>query len=200
MCFWIMGLFTTRSLGEGAFITSMAVVLVAPMGLFFFKERVAPSTWVALPLAILGMALLALRQGFQPESSQLFFFNSGAIVFADLHSQWQSRGQNPGLGTQRYSAVHCWPGGTANFRTERRLATTRQPLNASLAAAQRGCRHRRPIFTADLCPGINLPGPCGRHHGAGTDLDSVHCGLLVRRAYGGAATGRLRLNFCIAYR
>lgn len=81
MCFWIMGLFTTRSLGEGAFITSMAVVLVAPMGLFFFKERVAPSTWVALPLAILGMALLALRQGFQPESSQLFFLTA-ALLFS----------------------------------------------------------------------------------------------------------------------
>ena len=81
MSFWIMGLFHADNLGEGAFITSMAVVLVPPMSALFFRETISASTWVALPLAIAGMALLGLQQGFQPESSQLFFF-CAAVLFS----------------------------------------------------------------------------------------------------------------------
>lgn len=81
MSFWIMGLFYADNLGEGAFITSMAVVLVPPLSLLFFRETVAASTWVALPLAIAGMALLALQDGFQPEASQLFFL-CAAVLFS----------------------------------------------------------------------------------------------------------------------
>lgn len=81
MSFWIMGLFHSTNLGEGAFITSMAVVLVPPMGLLIFREPVARSTWIALPLALAGLALLSLRDGFQPEPSQGYFFTA-AVLFS----------------------------------------------------------------------------------------------------------------------
>ena len=37
MCLWIFGLFHTTNLGEGAFITSINSILVAPISYFFFK-------------------------------------------------------------------------------------------------------------------------------------------------------------------
>lgn len=80
MCFWIMGLSTTSSLGEGAFITSMSVVLVPIVSWILFREKPSASTWLALPTAIVGMALLALRDGFQPEASQLYFFTAALLL------------------------------------------------------------------------------------------------------------------------
>lgn len=80
MSCWIMGLFYTTSLGEGSFITSMAVVFVAPIGLLFFGDKPPASTWFALPLAIIGLALLALENGFNPEASQIFFFVAALLL------------------------------------------------------------------------------------------------------------------------
>lgn len=80
MACWIMGLFTTRSIGEGAFITSLAVVLVAPLGYLLFRDSIARSTWVALPMAIAGLALLALQDGFHPEVSQIYFFFAALLL------------------------------------------------------------------------------------------------------------------------
>lgn len=73
MSIWVLGLFYTTSLGEGAFITSLSVVVVPLVNWLMYKERPAKAFFVALPLAIAGMALLSLRHGFTPEKSQLFF-------------------------------------------------------------------------------------------------------------------------------
>lgn len=80
MCFWIMGLSTTSSLGEGAFITSMSVVLVPVVSWLLFRDVPTKSTWLALPTAIAGMALLALRDGYQPEASQWYFFIAAMML------------------------------------------------------------------------------------------------------------------------
>lgn len=80
MCFWIMGLFYSHHLGEGAFITSMAVVFVAPLSRLFFRETVSRSVWVALPIAVAGMAMLSLQHGFQLENSQLFFLIAALLL------------------------------------------------------------------------------------------------------------------------
>jgi len=80
MSFWIMGLFNAHTLGEGAFITSLAVVLVPFISWLLFRERPAKSIWVALPLAIGGLALLSLRHGFNPDPGQLFFFAAALLL------------------------------------------------------------------------------------------------------------------------
>jgi len=81
MCLWIFGLFFTDNLGEGAFITSISSILVAPLSYFFFNSVIPRVTWVALPLSFSGLALLSLENGFHPEPSQLFFL-SAAILFS----------------------------------------------------------------------------------------------------------------------
>ena len=80
MSFWIMGLFHAHTLGEGAFITSLAVVLVPLLSWLLFRDTPSPTLWIALPLAIGGLALLSLRQGFNPDPGQIFFFIAALLL------------------------------------------------------------------------------------------------------------------------
>lgn len=79
MSFWIMGLHHGTHVGEGAFLTSLGVVIVPIMAKLFFRERQPLSTWLAIPVAVAGLALLSLKSGFRPEIGQLFFVAAAAI-------------------------------------------------------------------------------------------------------------------------
>jgi drug/metabolite transporter (DMT)-like permease len=81
MSLWVMGLFHASSMGEGAFLTSLGVVIVPIIARAIFKEAQPASTWLAIPIAIAGLALLSLKNGFLLEASQLFFI-AGATGFA----------------------------------------------------------------------------------------------------------------------
>ncbi|MGK0405078.1 MAG: drug/metabolite transporter (DMT)-like permease [Oleispira sp.] len=80
MCLWIFGLFHAKNLGEGAFITSIASILVAPISYLIFKANVERSNWLALPVAFIGLGLLGLENGFHPEKSQLFFLGAAILL------------------------------------------------------------------------------------------------------------------------
>lgn len=77
MC-WVTGLDQGTSLGIGAFIVSLGVVLVPLVARFMFKERPPMSIWVALPFAIVGLGFLALNNGLNFEFAHVYFF--GAAV------------------------------------------------------------------------------------------------------------------------
>lgn len=81
MCLWIMGLHFGHHIGEGGFLTSLGIVLVPVMGRLVFGEIVPTSTWVALPIALVGLAFISLEGGFKTEPGQLFFI-AAAVVFA----------------------------------------------------------------------------------------------------------------------
>lgn len=83
MTCWVNGLFHIHHVGEGAFITSMAVVLIPIFARIWFNERPPLSTWLALPMACLGLGFLSLNNGFRLESGQLFFLV--AAVFFAVH-------------------------------------------------------------------------------------------------------------------
>lgn len=80
MTFWILGLFHGKSMGEGAFLTSLGVVIVPILARLLFKEAQPKSTWVAIPIAVAGLALLSLKNGFRPEPAQLFFVVAAFIL------------------------------------------------------------------------------------------------------------------------
>ncbi|MBU2955569.1 DMT family transporter [Marinobacter sp. F3R08] len=81
MTFWVMGLVHGTSLGEGAFLTSLGVVIVPIIARLVFHEAQPPSTWLAIPIAVAGLALLSLENGFRLEAGQLFFVLA-ATIFA----------------------------------------------------------------------------------------------------------------------
>ncbi|MFL1453552.1 DMT family transporter [Marinobacter sp. GN3S48] len=81
MSCWIMGLFHGTHVGEGAFLTSLGVVIVPVIARIVFKEDQPTSTWIAIPISVAGLALLSLKNGFRPEIGQLFFVLA-ACIFA----------------------------------------------------------------------------------------------------------------------
>jgi drug/metabolite transporter (DMT)-like permease len=81
MCFWVLGLTHATHVGEGAFLTILGVLMVPVIGKCLFGETPPLSTWLAIPVALAGLALLALKEGFRPEIGQIYFFIS-AFGFA----------------------------------------------------------------------------------------------------------------------
>ena len=80
MC-WINGLFQSDHVGEGAFITSLGVVLVPVVATLIFRDTPEGSTWLALPVAVSGLACLSLNNGFRFEQAQVLFMVA-AVMFA----------------------------------------------------------------------------------------------------------------------
>ncbi|HVK98877.1 MAG TPA: DMT family transporter [Dongiaceae bacterium] len=76
---WILGLHHSEHVGEGAFISSLGVVLVPVFARFVFREVLPPSTWIALPVAVAGLALLSLDKGLRLENGQVLMLVSAAI-------------------------------------------------------------------------------------------------------------------------
>ena len=123
MGFWIMGLHHGAHVGEGAFITSLGIVLVPVIARWVFKDRPPRSTWLALPVAVIGFGCLSLNHGFRVEPGQLFYLTS-AVFFAvlfNINSRVVSRVPAialtsiqlvvVGLGSLVASAlVETWPG------------------------------------------------------------------------------------------
>ena len=90
---WVNGLFLSTHVGEGAFITSLGVVLVPVVAILIFRDAPEGSTWLALPVAVMGLACLSLNTGpgagFHFERAQWLFVVSAAM-FA-LHFNLISR-------------------------------------------------------------------------------------------------------------
>ena len=92
MSCWVMGLAMAEHVGEGPFLTSLGVVLVPVIARLIFAEPVPGSTWLALPVAAAGLALLSLEQGLHLEAGQLFFV-AAATIFA-LYFNLNTRAAN----------------------------------------------------------------------------------------------------------
>lgn len=93
MSLWVEGLAASNHVGEAAFIVSLGVILVPVIAALLFKESVPRSTWVALPVACVGLALLSLNQQLRLELSQLLLL-SAAALFA-LYFNLNTRAANP---------------------------------------------------------------------------------------------------------
>lgn len=95
MSFWVMALSVTHHVGEGAFLTSLGVVLVPVFARLFFAERIPLSTWASLPLAVAGLALLTAAKPGNFEPGQLLFLIAAGIfaMFYILNTRVASGGQ-----------------------------------------------------------------------------------------------------------
>ena len=83
IAFWVLGLHHSDHLGESAFINSLGILLVPVVARLLFGDRPPRSTWIALPVALAGFALLSLNGGFHVEVSQLLMV-CAALCFALL--------------------------------------------------------------------------------------------------------------------
>jgi len=80
---WILGLFHSHHLGESAFINSLGILLVPVVARLLFGDRPPRTTWIALPVALVGFGLLSLNAGFRIEPGQWLIAGS-AVLFSLL--------------------------------------------------------------------------------------------------------------------
>lgn len=100
MCFWVTGLAAASHVGEAAFLVSLGVVLVPIIARLLFREAIPNSTWFALPVAVAGLAFLAMgapsesteNNPRQIEVAHILLFIS-AVVFA-LYFNLNTRAAN----------------------------------------------------------------------------------------------------------
>lgn len=71
---WTLGLINSEHFGEGAFLVSLSMLIAPLVSWLFFKDKPQKVFWLSLPIAILGLVLLALGRG------QLHF-SLGSIIF-----------------------------------------------------------------------------------------------------------------------
>lgn len=77
---WIYALSISDSMGEGAFIMSTAVLFAPLLGWLLFRVRPQRAFWLALPIAVLGVALLSLTDGWTVAVAQIFFISSAILI------------------------------------------------------------------------------------------------------------------------
>lgn len=80
MVLWMWGLAHAQHLGVGAFLNTLGIVLV-PVIAMAYGERPTIFVWLALPLAIVGIAFLFLESHFALGVGELAFL-AAAVVFA----------------------------------------------------------------------------------------------------------------------
>lgn len=127
MCFWVLGLTHTDHVGEGAFLTILGVLMVPIIGKLVFAESAPVSTWLALPVALCGLALLALKDGFNPQPGQWLFLTS-AFGFAFYYAL-NTRAANHSESRQRDGSVR------AEERVPALALTTLMVLTVALVTA-----------------------------------------------------------------
>ncbi|MGI2258945.1 DMT family transporter [Shewanella sp. GXUN23E] len=88
MC-WIHAVAISDTLGEGAFIMSLSMLLVPIVAWGLFRQRPRRVFWLSLPIAVCGLGLLSLSNGWQGSSSQLWFL-AAALMLA-LHFNVNSK-------------------------------------------------------------------------------------------------------------
>jgi len=86
---WIHAVSVSPTLGEGAFIMSLSMLLVPLVAWGLFKKRPPNIFWVSLPFAISGLFLLSLQGGWQGSSSQLWF--ALASLLSAFHFNFNGR-------------------------------------------------------------------------------------------------------------
>ncbi|MCC4265076.1 DMT family transporter [Oceanimonas baumannii] len=73
LIFWIQAVMHSEGIGEGAFIMSLAMLMVPPLAWLMFRERPGRQFWLALPVAIFGLFLLTSGNGLSLSLGQLLF-------------------------------------------------------------------------------------------------------------------------------
>ncbi|MDP5292591.1 DMT family transporter [Oceanimonas sp. CHS3-5] len=93
LIFWIQAVSHSDGIGEGAFIMSLAMLMVPPLAWLIFRERPSRQFWLALPIAISGLFLLTTGNGFSLSLGQLLFLlaSLSLALYFSLNSRFARR-------------------------------------------------------------------------------------------------------------
>ncbi|GMM88758.1 DMT family transporter [Vibrio fortis] len=89
---WVYAVSITDSLSEGAFITSLAMIIAPFVSWIIFRVKPNRAFWLSFPISIIGMLLLTLTNGWAFEESQIYFLL--ASIMLSLHFVMNKRVTN----------------------------------------------------------------------------------------------------------
>ncbi|NHI02235.1 DMT family transporter [Oceanimonas sp. MB9] len=93
LIFWIQAVMHSDGIGEGAFIMSLAMLMVPPLAWLLFRERPGRQFWLALPIAVTGLFLLTSGNGLSLSLGQLLFLLASVslALYFSLNSRFARR-------------------------------------------------------------------------------------------------------------
>ncbi|TCV25091.1 DMT family transporter [Vibrio crassostreae] len=77
---WVFAVSVTESLSEGAFIMSLAMIIAPFVSWIIFRVKPNRAFWMSFPIAIIGMLLLTLTNGWHVEQSQIYFLLASMLL------------------------------------------------------------------------------------------------------------------------
>lgn len=77
---WVFAVSVTESLSEGAFIMSLAMIIAPFVSWILFRVKPNRAFWMSFPIAIIGMLLLTLGNGWNVEQSQIYFLLASMLL------------------------------------------------------------------------------------------------------------------------
>ncbi|MFY2508492.1 DMT family transporter [Vibrio pectenicida] len=86
---WIHAITVSATLGEGAFIVSLSMIIVPIVAWAIYKERPKRAFWISMPIAVSGLAFLSLQGGWKSSPGQLWFLTNACLLA--LHFNVNSR-------------------------------------------------------------------------------------------------------------
>ncbi|MFB9217240.1 DMT family transporter [Vibrio sinaloensis] len=86
---WVYAVSISDTLGEGAFIVSLSMIIVPIVAWALFREKPKRAFWFAMPIAVAGLAFLSLKGGWQSSPGQLWFLFNACLLA--LHFNINSR-------------------------------------------------------------------------------------------------------------
>ncbi|MFM2598776.1 DMT family transporter [Vibrio fortis] len=89
---WVYAVSITDSLSEGAFMTSLAMIIAPFVSWIIFRVKPNRAFWLSFPISIIGMLLLTLTNGWAFEESQIYFLL--ASIMLSLHFVMNKRVTN----------------------------------------------------------------------------------------------------------
>lgn len=77
---WVYAVSITQTLSEGAFIMSLAMIIAPFVSWVIFRVKPNRAFWMSFPIAIIGMLLLTLTNGWHVEPSQIYFLLASMLL------------------------------------------------------------------------------------------------------------------------
>lgn len=97
MVLWMLALQLSNNLGVGAFIGSLGVVLAPVLARLMFGTILLAQTLWAMPLAMLGVAAMALHGGWQLDAADSLFLASALAMSVFLNLNGRAGARAPAL-------------------------------------------------------------------------------------------------------
>ncbi|UUM31693.1 DMT family transporter [Vibrio japonicus] len=77
---WVYAISVSETLGEGAFIVSLSMIIVPIFAWALFKDKPKRAFWISTPIAIVGLAMLSLAGQWQSSGAHIWFLFNACLL------------------------------------------------------------------------------------------------------------------------